>query len=56
MFAVLNKVIEDSGISSFDVVTGPASAVNDNLASFNLKTGKIIKDSTIASTNVVLKL
>ena len=55
MFAVLNKVIEDSGISSFDVVTGPASAVNDNLASFNLTTGKIIKDSTIASTNVVLK-
>ena len=49
MFAVLNKVIEDSGI------TGPASAVNDNLASFILTTGKIIKDSTIASTNVVLK-
>ena len=53
MFAVPNKVIEDSGISSFDVVTGPAIVVNNNLASYNLTTGKIIKDSGILSTNVV---
>ena len=53
MWAVTAKVFDDSGVSSFNVVTGPASATNNNLASYNLATGKIIKDSGILSTNVV---
>lgn len=52
MWSIVNKVFDDSAISSFNVVTGPASAVNNNLCSFNLTSGKIIKDSAIASTNV----
>ena len=55
MFAIANKVLEDSGISSFDIVTGPASTVDNNLASFNLTSGKIIKNSGILSSDVVLK-
>lgn len=35
-------------------VQGPASAVNNNLASYNLTTGKLIKDSGILATSVVL--
>lgn len=34
-------------------VTGPASAVNGNLASFNGTTGKVIQDASLVSTNVV---
>jgi len=34
-----------SGPSGSGDVTGPASAVNNNFASFNLTTGKVIKDS-----------
>ena len=54
-FTASNKVLGDSGILASNIVTGPVSAVGDNLASFNLTTGKIIKDSTIATSNVVLK-
>ena len=36
-------------------VTGPATSVADNLASFTNTTGKAIKDSGIATANVVLK-
>ncbi len=53
MFSTTAKQLEDSAISSFNVVSGPASAVNNNLCSFNLTTGKVIKDSGINSTNVV---
>lgn len=35
-------------------VAGPASAVNNNLASYNLTTGKIIKDSGIAAASVLI--
>ena len=52
MFSTTNKQLDDSLISSFNVVTGPATATNNNLAGFNLGTGKIIKDIGIASTNV----
>ncbi len=54
MWSLTNKVLENSGLSSFNVVTGPASATDGNLASYNFTTGKIIKDSGILSTNVVL--
>ena len=37
-----------------DLVTGPASAVNNDLCSFNI-TGKIIQDSGILATNLFLK-
>jgi len=56
------KVVQDSGVllsslattaSLANLVTGPASAVNNNLASYNLTTGKIIQDSGVLSTNVV---
>lgn len=53
MWSLTNKVFDDSGISSFNVVTGPASAVNNNLCSYNLTSGKIIKDTGILSTDVV---
>ncbi len=36
-------------------VTGPASAVKDNLAVYNSATGKVIADSGIAKADVVLK-
>ncbi len=35
-----------------DLVTGPASAVGDNLCSYNLATGKVIKDSGISTASV----
>lgn len=41
--------ISVAGAGSGDVI-GPGSAVNNNLASYNLTTGKIIKDSLIQST------
>jgi hypothetical protein len=34
-------------------VTGPAGSTDGNLASFNLTTGKVIKDSNIASADVI---
>ncbi len=49
---VSNKVIQDSGKLAADVVTGPVTAVNDNICSFNLATGKIIKDSGISTTSI----
>ena len=36
-----------------DLVTGPSSATNNDLCSFDLATGKVIKDSGIISSNVV---
>ena len=50
MWSLTNKVFDDSGVSSFNVVSGPASAVNNNLASYNLTTGKIIKDSGLLTS------
>jgi Cu/Ag efflux protein CusF len=41
----------DPGTGSGDVV-GPASAVDDNLASFNTTTGKLIQDSGLAVSDV----
>ena len=38
-----------------DLVTGPASAVTDRLASYNSTTGKIIKDSLINTADVFLR-
>ena len=38
-----------------DLVTGPASAVADRLASYNGTTGKIIKDSLINTADVFLR-
>ena len=38
-----------------DLVTGPASAVTDRLASYNGITGKIIKDSLINTADVFLR-
>ena len=38
-----------------DLVTGPASAVTDRLASYNATTGKIIKDSLINTADVFLR-
>ncbi|MCJ7804913.1 hypothetical protein MUP35_04255, partial [Patescibacteria group bacterium] len=40
-----------NGLGTGDV-TGPTGAVNNNLSSFDLATGKLIKDSGILSTNV----
>ncbi len=42
--------VKTSAVDS--IVTGPASATGDNLASYNLTTGKIIKDSGISTTSV----
>ena len=52
MWSLTNKVFDDPDVSSFNVVSGPASAVNNNLASYNLTTGKIIKDSGLLTSNV----
>ena len=52
MWSLTNKVFDDSGVSSFNVVTEPASAVNITFASYNLTTGKIIKDSGLLTSNV----
>ena len=41
-----------TGVGSGDVV-GPASAVDSNLAAFDSTTGKLIKDSGVATTDVV---
>ena len=38
-----------------DLVTGPATAVTDRLASYNSTTGKIIKDSLINTADVFLR-
>ena len=48
MCGVLTKVIEDSGVSSFSVVTGPASAITNQVALFNGTTGKAITNSAAA--------
>ena len=50
--ATTGKLIKDAGISTLDVVTGPASAVNNSIAVYNLTTGKIIKDGGILSSNI----
>jgi hypothetical protein len=42
-----------TGAGSGDVV-GPSSAVNNNLAAFDTTTGKLIKDSGVLTSNVVL--
>lgn len=46
-------LLSTSAIPTGDVV-GPASAVNNNLAAFDLTTGKLIKDSLIPSANVIV--
>lgn len=48
MMSASTKVLEDSGVSSFSVVTGPASAVNNNVALFNGITGKVIQTGAAA--------
>ncbi len=52
-FDATTKVVKDSGILSTNVVQGPASAVNNDVCSFDLTSGKLIKDSGILSTNIV---
>jgi hypothetical protein len=44
--------VKTSAIDS--IVTGPASATSNNLCSFNSTTGKIIKDSGVLSTTVIV--
>lgn len=46
-------VVTISGGSGSGDVVGPATAVDSNLASYNTTTGKLIKDSGIASSAVV---
>jgi len=46
-------VMQNRGSGGGGDVTGPASSVSNNLASFNGTTGKVIKDSGIATTNVL---
>ncbi len=41
-----------TALDSANLVTGPASAVDNNLAQFNGITGKIIEDSGLSNTNV----
>ena len=48
MMSAVTKALEDSGVSSFSVVTGPASAVNNQVALFNGTTGKAIQVGTAA--------
>jgi hypothetical protein len=51
----VNWVILQSNIVDKDIlVTGPVSAVSGNLAIFDGTTGKIIKDSSLSSNNIVL--
>ena len=38
-----------------DLVTGPASAVTDRLASYNGITGKVIKDSLLSTADIFLR-
>jgi hypothetical protein len=38
-----------------DLVTGPTSAINNDLCSFNLTSGNVVKDSGILTSNVFLK-
>ncbi len=47
------KFIEDSGISSGDVILGPVSAVDSNFAFFDGITGKLIKDLGLTTTDFV---
>lgn len=51
LIAAINTIIEDIKIINANGVTGPATAVNNDIAVFDGTTGKIIKDSgvTIAS-------
>ena len=44
-----------NGKTGNDLVTGPASAVADRLASYNGTTGKVIKDSAINTSDVFLR-
>ena len=48
MMSTVTKALEDSGVSSFSVVTGPASAVNNQVALYNGTTGKAIQTGTAA--------
>jgi hypothetical protein len=48
----ITNVTNLNGKVANDLVTGPASATNNNLCSFNLTTGKVIKDSGISTTSV----
>lgn len=50
----ISNVTTINGTNVSDFVTGPASATNNNLASYNSTSGKVIKDSGILSTSVVL--
>ena len=47
MFSLTNKSLDDSTVSSFDVVTGPASATVNNIPVFSSTTGKAITTSTL---------
>ena len=48
MMSVVTKTLEDSGVSSFSVVTGPASAVNNQVTLYNGTTGKAIQTGAAA--------
>ncbi len=48
-------VTDINGKIGNDLVTGPASAVNNNLASFNGTSGKVISDSGVLGTNIFLR-
>ena len=49
---ITGKIIKDGGISVFNIVTGPISAVDNSIAVYNLTSGKIIKDGGILSSNI----
>ena len=46
MFSSTNKVLEDSTYSVFDMVTGPTSAIVNNIPVFSSTSGKQISAST----------
>ena len=46
MWSITNIVLESSGVSSFNVVTGPASAAVNNIAVYSSLTGKAISTAT----------
>ena len=46
--STVTKALEDSGVSSSSVVTGPASAVNNQVALFSGTTGKVVTNGVAA--------
>lgn len=47
------KTVNNGGIVAANVVTNAGTSTNSNICSFNGTTGKVIQDSSIASSNVV---